>query len=172
MNKVSEFRKPTREDYLKWFNQMEGDCGSSYSHFAITGHFGVNGIDYTRTGYEKKWWSHKNDMVKFFRMMARKMTDNRDWGKIRRENEMKVLVLPEVQENLHLHGILSLPIELNEFKFLQMKTVGNTLWKSIYSKGHFDIRELKDEGWSSYITKKFGYGDIIEENYLILPDTI
>ena len=89
---------------------------------------------------------------------------------------MKVLIVPEIQQTLHLHGIISLPTEMSEFQLLSFDHFANDEWKKIYNKGSFLIKEkapIVRDGivytWEEYITKSVGYGDIFANNVVLLP---
>lgn len=167
---------PTRSDYINWLNDLVGSYGSEYHHYAFSGHFGGSSNEYNKDGYEKRWLNEEREFRRFFSILSRKYTGIKKWGTSSRHREMKVLIVPEIQQSLHLHGILSLPAEMNEFNILAFDHFANKEWKKIYNKGSFLIKEKEPivrDGivytWEEYITKRVGYGDIFANNIALLP---
>lgn len=190
MRMLGETRKITREEYIKQFNDLFDEYGREYHHFAITGHFGGCGKGYSKEEqhnslllfgsscpeiyqtleqYRESWLKEERQFRRFFGILSRKYTGIRKWGKSSRHREMKVLIVPEIQQRLHLHGIIFLPMEMNEFEIEVFNHFAKVEWKKIYKKGSFLITKkgpiIRDDRvytWEEYITKMIGYGDIAE----------
>ena len=169
MNNKSKYKKPTREDYISFLNQQINDK-NDYVHFGITGIFDRDGWENNKTMYENKWWFCQKNIKTFFRIIARLVCDNRDWGKIKRDREMRVIIIPEVQSVLHFHGIMSIHSDfINEVNYDTLRIWLKQLWDKYFPKGNFEIDLFENDGWFHYITKKPDLGvDIIDE-FVILP---
>lgn len=182
---------------IKQFNQLTESYGSDYHHYGITGHFGGRSNNYSKEGihnsklqssntqmfdykskeqYTDKWWDEEKKLRRFFSILSREYTGIRNWGKSSRHLEMKVICIPEIQQTLHLHGILSIPKEMNDFQILAFNNFANKEWRKIYVKGSFLITKktpiIRNDNiytWEEYITKKIGYGDIVNGNIIHLP---
>lgn len=167
MSEKIGYRVATKADYLGFFRELQDRCGDEYSHISVTGHFGVDGIEHSRSGYEQKWWHQQKNITLLHRKIARRFTNDRDWHE--RPGSMKAFIVPEVQQNLHWHGVISLPFNVTDEDRIRIGEFGNEQWKKLYKKGHFHVDEVRDDGWDEYMMKKQGYGDIIANCFIVLP---
>lgn len=168
----TKFNQPKQQYLIECANRVMRDCGENYTHYAITGHFGDSSTITTKRGYENKWIRHEKQIRFTFNQISRQLTGIRRWGKSSRNRELKVFVIPEIQHNLHLHGIMSLPIEDTEMSFLKVNVVGENAWYRAFGNRSFYAERLKDDGWMDYSMKTVGYGDIVSENFIILPSVL
>ncbi|NQU46516.1 MAG: hypothetical protein HQ516_05665 [Chlorobium sp.] len=177
-----------RNDYIKWIQDFQQQLGNDYTSYAITGHFGDYRTDWSHEGeknergmrgvrFPYQWVSrqqYQNEWNKeepHFRRVFNQISDK--WN-ISKHKRMQTFIIPEIQETLHLHGILCVPKVLTEMEIL----LANELWRKTYSRGTLDIRpneltyiEGFEYTWEEYITKKVtgSPNDIIHGNVVILP---
>lgn len=169
MNNKEKYEKPTREDYISFFNRLINEK-NGYVHFTITGIFDRSALEHNKNMYRNKWWAYQKYIRTFFRIIARKVSNNRDWGKIYGESEMKVIIIPEIQDVLHLHGVMSIhKSHLTGINYDTLREWLKQLWDNFFSMGSFDIGLFDNDGWFRYITKRLDYGDSIFEEFMILP---
>lgn len=168
--KRSEYRKPTKEDYIKMIGESIERCGPEYNHYTVTGHFGKrNGEATSLEKYLKRWESYEKGLRYVFGVISREFTGIRKWGISSREREMKVFLIPEIQGDLHFHGILSIPMKDSPIGHLKLEGIGKMAWAKMFDNQSFHIQPLEDNGWNGYSVKKLGHGDLIEDKYMVLP---
>ena len=169
MKNKSKYKKPTREDYISFFDNLISE-NTDYVHFSITGIFDREGLEHNKNMYQSSWWTYQKNIITFFRKTARVITRNRDWGKGNKDKEMKVILVPEVQSVLHFHGIISIHADfLKEVNLITFRELLIQFWDQLFRRGKFEIQQFENDGWLHYITKKLVLGDDIIEEFVILP---
>lgn len=159
-----------KQNIIKMADKFVTDCGDEYTFYAVTGHFGNSDHITSRQGYAKKWQEHEPKIRGVFSRLSRKFTGIRNWGESSRHREMKVLAFPEINGHLHMHGIMGVPMEDTEFNLLRVNSAGEKAWRLTFANSSFVARKLYDDGgWLSYDLKTYGYGDIIDENFMVMP---
>ena len=159
--------KPKRKDYIQLMRHFMDFYGDGYSHLAITGHFGGGGVEFTNRTNENIWQKHQKDVRTFFRKVTRKFNKDRDWR--RREGTMGVLLYPEIQQNLHFHGVLAMPRTLTDMQLWRLNSFCDFQWERFFRKGHFNIDEMYSGGWAGYTTKKCTVTPFLKNNFELLP---
>jgi len=174
--------------YIEWLKDFQQQLGNDYTSYAITGHFGDYRTDWSPEGkknergmrgvrFPYQWvsiqksqneWSNQE---RHFRKVFNQISD--EW-KISKHKRMHTFIIPEIQETLHLHGILCVPKVLTK----QDIEVANNLWRDTYNRGTLDIQvktlryiDGREYTWEEYITKnvKGEPEDFIHGNVVILP---
>ena len=159
-----------KQNIIKMADKFIRDCSDEYTFYAVTGHFGNSDHITSRQGYANKWQEHESRIRSVFSRMSRKFTGIRNWGKSSRHREMKVLAFPEINDHLHMHGIMGVPMEDTNLNLLRVNSAGEEAWEEMFNNKSFDARNLyDDDGWLSYDLKTYGHGDIIDENFMVMP---
>jgi len=177
-----------RDVYIQWIRDFQTELGTDYISYAVTGHFGDYRTDWSSEGQKNErgmrgvrfpyQWSSRqqsqkewNREEKRFRRVFNQISD--EWN-ISKHKRMETFIIPEIQETLHLHGVLCVPKVLTE----QDIRLANELWRKTYTRGTLDIRtkavksiDGRQYSWEEYITKKVtgNPDDFIHGNAVILP---